>query len=85
MALSLTGSSPTQARTAPAPHSRRWWWGREDLKQCNHSHDTLTYTYMCVCVSNYFISLPTVKYTLITLKQELVDILSTWQLYGRKV
>ena len=40
---------------------------------------------VCLCVSNYFISLPTVKYTLITLKQELVDILSTWQLYDRKV
>lgn len=56
MALSLTGSSPTQARTAPAPHSRRWRWGRDDLKQCNHS-------------TNYFISVPTVKYTLITLKR----------------
>jgi hypothetical protein len=82
MALSLTGSLPTQAKTAPAPHSRRWWWGREDLKQCNHSNDIYIYiyTHIYIYIYNYFISVPTVKCTLITLKQELVDELSTWQL-----
>jgi hypothetical protein len=34
---------------------------------------------------NYVISVPTVKYTLIILKQEMVDKLSTLQPYDKKV